>query len=340
LDDKKNIRKKRDSKNGKNMTQPITENLDYKYLDKIKHIKFQPIFILGLHRSGTSILYKILSATQSFNIVTAYHLIRYDQLLHNYINDLEEKAKNDLEKFFKKQSQTTREIDQLHITPDMPEEYGFLLAKKDKRSELNNKNLPVFIELCKKIQYISDKNKPILLKNPYDFTNFLFIKKKFPNSKFIFIHRHPLNTLNSQLNAMRKLLKKKNHYMTLLSPGYKKVYDNKILLYYHRILYSHYLPLRLFTAVRKMIKNINYFLKDIEHLKEEDYINIRYEDLCRETNKIINGITSFLDTNPQQSRDYSGFISPRKTIFLRETKMIKNYILKKTGSYLSYCGYI
>ena len=40
------------------------ENLDKKHLEKLENIEFQPVFILGLHRSGTSILYKILIATK------------------------------------------------------------------------------------------------------------------------------------------------------------------------------------------------------------------------------------------------------------------------------------
>ena len=60
-------------------------NPDKKYLDKIENIKFNPVFILGLHRSGTSIFYKMLVSTGHFNSVTAYHIINYEELLSNYI---------------------------------------------------------------------------------------------------------------------------------------------------------------------------------------------------------------------------------------------------------------
>ena len=76
------------------------KNLDKQYLQKLENIDFQPVFILGLNRSGTSILYKMLTATQCFNSVTAYHIICYDQLIYNKINNKEEAAKDILNKRF------------------------------------------------------------------------------------------------------------------------------------------------------------------------------------------------------------------------------------------------
>ncbi|NEN93018.1 MAG: sulfotransferase [Okeania sp. SIO3H1] len=62
---------------------------DRPYLDLCSKIDFSPIFIMGEHRSGTTLLYKSLVATECFNCVTAYHIIKYDQILSNYINQTE-----------------------------------------------------------------------------------------------------------------------------------------------------------------------------------------------------------------------------------------------------------
>ncbi len=93
----------------------INNNLDYKYLPITKNISFKPIFIMGLHRSGTSILYKMLASTKKFNTVTAYHILNYDELLYNKVNNLEEKAIKDLEIIFKNKGITNRKIDNLQI---------------------------------------------------------------------------------------------------------------------------------------------------------------------------------------------------------------------------------
>ena len=158
------------------------KSLDQKYLQKIENIEFQPVFILGLHRSGTSILYKMLTTTGRFNSVTAYHIINYDELLNNSVNGNEDIAKKKLTNFFKEQNQSDRGIDRLKITADFAEEYGFLLAERTLASRIVNKNKTLFSDMCKKIQFISGNNKPILLKNPLDFSNFLCIKKEFSNA--------------------------------------------------------------------------------------------------------------------------------------------------------------
>jgi hypothetical protein len=316
-----------------------TKNLDFQYINEIENITTNPIFIMGMQRSGTSILYKLLSLTKSFNVVTAYHIIMYNELLHNHINNLEKKSQDDLNNFLKNKSQTDRAIDRLKINTDFPEEYGFILSKKDNQSKLTPKTLDTFSECCKKIQFISKNEKPILLKNPFDFANFRYIKTVFPKAKFIFIHRNPLKTLNSQIKAMRILLKNKSKYMALLSPQYNKVFENKILLNYYRFIYSPFTPIRAITAIRKLAKSTYHFLENIGSLHEADYINSRYEDICEEPDSEIEKILNFLDIKTKSNLQYSDLIKPRKTIILNEIRIFKPYILKKTKKYLSYCKY-
>jgi len=315
-----------------------TADLDIQYLDKIKNISFQPVFIMGLQRSGTSILYKMLGATNCFNVVIAYHIVKYNELLHNHINNLEDNAKDNLSEFFRHQSQMTRGIDQLQITPGFPEEYGFLLAQKTKQSRLNQNSLSLFTELCKKIQFISDSKKPLLLKNPFDFSNFTYIQKAFPNSKFIFIHRNPMNTLNSQLKAMRTLLQNKSAYMAMLSPWYNQVFNSSIRLRYYRFLYSLHTPLRATSAIRKIAKETDIFLENVDLIqKDEEYINVRYEDLCRDPQSTIMGIMKFLDLPLQSNLNYRDFIKPRKTVLLEELQQREKFISKRMDKYLTYC---
>lgn len=312
---------------------------DNQYLKKLEGINFQPIFIMGVQRSGTSILYKILTATQLFNQVTAYHLIKYPEILHNHISNKEQNVKKDLADYFKQHSQPDRGIDSLNITPDFPEEYGFLLGQKTEQTRLTPKNLPIFVELCKKIQFISDNKKPLLLKNPWDFSNFLYIKKVFPTAKFIFIHRNPLKTLNSQIKAMRLLLQNKSTYMAMLSPQYNQLFNHKIHLYCYRLLYSSYTPIRSLQVVKRIIKDTNYFLDNINKLDKTDYISITYENLCQQPELVITDIIKFLAAPLPHHINYHDYIKSRKTNELNELKMIKKTVIKKLYNYISYCGY-
>jgi len=100
----------------------INENiaLDDKYLSKLDTIDFEPVFIIGVNRSGTSILYKLLSKTNCFNVVTSYHIIKYDELLNNHINKLEKKSKKELDDYLY-EKQPKRKIDELSINSDFAE---------------------------------------------------------------------------------------------------------------------------------------------------------------------------------------------------------------------------
>jgi len=182
-----------------------TLKLDVDYIKNLEDIHFTPIFILGQARSGTSLIYNMLSLTKSFNYLTTYRIIFYDQIVYNHINKKEDFVKNQFEKYLEKNDIVDRVIDKIRITSDLAEEYQFLLLQKTGSRQIELKSLPVFVEMARKIQFISENSKPLLVKNPSNFSDFIFIKKMFPNAKFIFIHRHPLNILNSTRNAGRAL---------------------------------------------------------------------------------------------------------------------------------------
>ena len=89
------------------------ETADKEYIDRLKDIDFEPIFILGLHRSGTSILYKILASTHYFNIVTAYHIIYYDSLIYNHLTNREERSKEEFNNLLRRRNQI--DLSLIHI---------------------------------------------------------------------------------------------------------------------------------------------------------------------------------------------------------------------------------
>ena len=107
-------------------------NPDNEFIQELQQVTFQPVFIVGLHRSGTSILYKMLTETGNFNPVTAYHLINYNELLLNHHLKKEEFAKQLLTESFREKGLRDRGIDRLKVTAEFAEEYGFLLNKKNR----------------------------------------------------------------------------------------------------------------------------------------------------------------------------------------------------------------
>jgi hypothetical protein len=122
------------------------------------------------------LLYELLVATQCFGFLNAYHVIRYDELLFNHANQLEGSARNALDELFRSLGLRDRLIDGVAVTPGTPEEYGFILRNAGERPQLNRRSLPKFVELCKKVQFLSAPGRPLLLKNPWDFRRFMYVK--------------------------------------------------------------------------------------------------------------------------------------------------------------------
>ena len=315
----------------------MNNHLDEQHIKKIENINFQPVFILGFYRSGTSIFYKMLSETNCFNPVIAYHLIKYDELLHNHINKIEGNTKKDLTNYLQK-IQKDRKIDRLKISADFAEEYGFLLSSRTSQSTISKKNLNLFTELGKKIQFISENNKPILLKNPIDLSNFIFIKKHFPNAKFIFLHRHPFNVSSSFIKAFRLLLTEKSPYVSILLKQYNQLYDYRLLLFTFRILTGSLSPIGMMILIKFYSLLINKYLKNISNLSQGDFIEITYENLCEKPNKTMNEIFDFLKIETK-NLDFSNYIKTRKTNLDPNVKKFHSFVYKNMKNYFKKFNY-
>ncbi|MEM0466314.1 MAG: sulfotransferase [Candidatus Thermoplasmatota archaeon] len=311
---------------------------DTPYLHLIEGISFQPIFILGLHRSGTSILYKMLAETGCFNTVSTYHILRFDELLSDKITHRQEAERLKLQQLFQDLGITTRKIDHLQITPDFAQEYVYLLTKKSSANKITNKNYVFFDLLCKKIQYISENTKPILVKNPYDFGNFMVLKNLYPSARFIFIHREPVKVIDSTLRAWHTLLSEKNPYTVLFSRQYEKIFENPL---YHSLLcwyYSSNIPFGFLGIVHQAKKMTSYYLKHVRYLHQHCYISLRYEDLCLHPNECIRSIMDFLGL--PMTVDVHKEIKPREQKLLPIVQQYTPYIKKVLYSYRKYNNYL
>ncbi len=317
------------------------KNLDGPYLEKIEDTSFEPIFILGLARSGTSILYKMLTKTGCFNAVTAYHIIRYDQLLYNHFNDREEEAKKELNRELSKDGVDDRGIDRLEITSDFPEEYGYILGSDVKDMYIKPDTVDRFTEMSKKIQFISENDKPLLLKNPFDFPNIGYIKEKFPNSKFVFIARDPVDVLDSTFRAFHYRLshEKNNPYTMRIFDHYRRLYNRPVRRRLIWFFLDKISVLPLLGMIKVEEKAAERFTEQIQDLPEGSYISVKYEQLCKTPQKDMERILEFLDCEPEKDMNFSKFISPRDTDTEPCIEKLSGYILDRMQPYCEFFGY-
>ena len=312
---------------------------DAQYLKEVNQVPFQPVFILGVHRSGTSILYKMLVETGCFNPITAYHLIKYDELLFNRHEKREETEKQRLTESFVKIGVRDRGIDRLTLTANFAEEYGFLLGNLTLRMSLSKKNVLIFTELCKKIQFLAGNNKPLLLKNPYDFPNFLYIKQMFPSAKFVFIHRNPIKTISSLLNAMRLIIKEKNPYTARLSRVYHLVFSNPLLLYPLEFLFCCLPVGAVIFLTGTTLRATRYYLKNIDILPIQDYISVTYEELCTHPQETIQKIMEKLSMPMPQTYNITSLVNPRKRKIDPCVQRLQRFIFNSMTAYCERFGY-
>jgi Sulfotransferase family len=312
---------------------------DESYLNLLEKVDFCPIFIMADHRSGTTLLYQTLVATECFNFIKAYHIIKYDELLSNYINGTENQARREIENILKSLGMKDRVIDNVAVTPDLPEEYGFILKNAGYESYLNSDNISTFTELCRKIQFVSKPDRPLLLKNPWCFPHFMYVKSAFPEAKFIFIHRHPIHVTNSKLKAARSILSAKNEYVALISQQYKQIFDKSVQRFFYQLLYSSYFDLGLRRVTKEAVQSTTYFLENINALPKTDYVSLTYEELCHAPEATIMKILGFLGLEARVTLAYDSLIQPRQLKLLPEVERKYEQIRQKLQPYFAYHDY-
>src|ERR1700722_2068620 len=268
---------------------PIEALNDKTYITQIQGLDFRPVFIIGPHRSGTTLLYRVLTETGSFNTTSTYHIVNRQRLLALRATGQEQIARDELDRWFTEHGLRGKEHNSAPITPDLPEEYCFALEHQGKRITVDQRNLPSFNQFCRKVQLVQDPSRPLLLKNPYDTLNFLYLRDHVPDARFVFIYRHPVDVVNSQIRLLRQMIHKRSEYHMLMFQRLRALHDNPVKLALARMVYSEHLPLMILQTSHYVSRNCDYILENVEKLGSAA-VGITYPQLCSDTNHSIGRI--------------------------------------------------
>ncbi|MFO8133396.1 MAG: sulfotransferase [Thermoplasmatota archaeon] len=310
---------------------------DTRYMEQLADTSFRPVFILGFPRSGTTILYRVLDKTGQFNVVTLYHVLYHDRLLSHFFNGGKQAAVDEISAYFERHGVDTREADSLSVGPCQPTEYGFMLPERGFPWNVTEKNSGRLSLLCKKIAFMAGNEQPVLLKNPFDFGNFVRVKRLFPNARFVFIHRHPVDVLDSQMRGMRQIFRQKNDYLALIFGKYDEGYDNPLLRQFFRQVFSPYIPLGLFYLLQRNARAGRYYVDNIDWLPAEDYVAVTYEELCRHPTETVSRILGHFDLDA--SFDAERYIQPRDTDTAPRVRTLNGFICRRMRRYCRRLGY-
>ena len=270
----------------------------------------RPVFIMGLHRSGTTILYKLLADTALFNVTTAYHILNRHRLLALHAAGEEAQAREELTRQFEARGLADREFDSIRITPDIPEEYAYALDHQGPRPQLSPRNLEGFQRFCRALTATQDPARPLLLKNPFDAENFLYMQEALPAAVFVYIHRDPVDVVSSQVRAFRSLLEKRNEYVALVAEHYRRLYERPFTLAWLRFLCSDRLPVLVNTVARDVARVNDQVLRRGEEMGDRCF-HLTYAELCAAPARTIAAILTFLGWRDVPERSYAGLLNPR-----------------------------
>lgn len=320
-------------------------------MDQCTDLPSSLVFIMGCHRSGTSLLYHLLAYTGQVDYVSAYDIIHYDELLHNRITGREAQVKTDLQAVLQRES--NRGLDELPVGADLPEEYRFVLCKEPPKLILNAakriddlffkphltpRTLDAFLDICRKKRFLARADRPLVLKNPADYYfNFRAVHEMLPRAKFIFIHRHPLPMLNSYLHGFRGVLEQPSRYAALLDKRYESLFSGMQL--------RRKLFLKLFRSgvigrllAARLAESFQYYRTNLPKIPQAQYVSIRYEDLCAGPESCLARISRHLqlDLTP---RVPPHFIAPRRVPVTDRVRCHYAGRLDEMMPYLEDCGY-
>ncbi len=325
--------------------------MDAPYLEQLHDPPSELVFIMGCHRSGTSMLYHLLAYTGQLDYLSAYDIIKYDELLYNRITGREAQVKADLQRVL--QQEASRGLDDLPVGADLPEEYRFVMPQEPPGTFMNIKkrldrlffarcltprSLDAFMEMCRKKRFLAGADRPLVLKNPSDYYfNFWSVHQMLPQARFIFIHRHPLPMLNSYLHGFPGILKERSNYAALLDKRYDALFSGWSL---RRQLFIA--AFRLNTMPRllltRLVESFRYYMAHVAGLPREQYAWVRYEDLCADPVGCLSGIGEQLrlDLVP---RVPAKFVAPRHLPIPERVKRHYARRVDDIAPYLQHCQY-
>lgn len=247
-----------------------------------------PVFILGMHRSGTTVLYEMLSQSECWNTLWAWHVISYDEIEASQVDLAQSQTR--LSERFQEAGLETRGVDSIRVNLETMEEYGFILDNHRQGAKITRKNLPLFNRICNTVQRTFPEQKPLLLKNPWDFGNAPLIKELIPSARFVYIHRPPIEAVNSMWKFLRGVFTEKNEYMAMLSTQYERLMRTRLRIGALRWVIQHRPSLFVKGLIRWFGKSCDLYLKTADKIGPQDRIEITYDQLCAAPDATINSI--------------------------------------------------
>jgi hypothetical protein len=247
----------------------------------------QPVFILGVPRSGTTVLYQLL--TSYFDVSYVNNLVNLSRpnvfigfRLANFL------YKNKPHNSFHSKFGNT-ENEGLNAPSEAGQIWyrwlpkGDIILDEKSLAEKEKNDLRLTI-----IAILNRFNKPLVIKNLYFSLRIRLLSSLFPEAKYIVVQREPYFIAQSILIGRRKNNIKENEWWSVVPPIAKKVhYDNEYEMIAAQVYY-----------LNKLIDD------DLKCIRENHKTFVNYESFSN-TNQFLNEISAFLSVDTRKELKFS-----------------------------------
>jgi DNA-directed RNA polymerase subunit N (RpoN/RPB10) len=278
----------------------------------------------------------MLAASGCFNIVTARHVVCFDELGNGDANPdrLGSKVREALDRL----GLSDRGVDIVDLGPDTPEEYSFILDNLHAGRSISRRHIHVFCRVLEMVERLCGRERPILLKNPWDFGNGRLIKTLVPDAKLVYTHRNPFHTLSSLYRVVVTAAGWRHPYLSLLSNRYRTLTESEFPWRVAQWLGASRPSLLATGLIRHAAWSASGYLKSIRGVSCGDRIDVRFETLCRRPNETIARILEYLGVAGDDV-DYRKMIGTHSSRVLPEIARRRDSVVARLGEYASTVGY-
>lgn len=253
-------------------------------VDKFTSLQYPPVFIVGVARSGTTLLYQYLAALGAFsypsNITSRFYASPYiGSLMHKLFIDLDDK-----EEFFTKKNDFDSKLGKTKGA-SAPHEFWYFWRKyfkyreiqKLSESELSDIKIGEFINDLAAMESVF--KKPILMKAMIANWNLDFLYKEIPKSFFLFVKRDTLLNMHSIYKARLEFFNNADEWYSFKPTEYEQIKNRSI--------YSQIAGQVIFT--NKAIE------KQLVKFSDERKMVIDYENFCENPIEVFNKVKARLN---------------------------------------------
>jgi len=270
---------------------------DQDHLDLLAETPIRPVFIMGLHRSGTTWLYESMASVFGLGAVTLHEVFCYPRLLARRLAGTSDADKKSIDDHFAEHGLATRGIDAIGLSHATVEEYGWILQRYGGNLKVTPKTKPVLDRLIQKIQHATPEAPAVLLKNPWDTSNALTIAELYPEAKFVFIARDPLRIAQSQFKNSLVFGGADVHFLMMLMQGFplgRFVIGSQRLLW-KLVSEDRYSRVTVGWIQNDVTKELKGYKASLAALPPERLIEVTYTQLSTDPQATLQRLGAFLN---------------------------------------------